>query len=212
MSMQDRLAQLQPRERRLLGVLMMVVVVFVVVGLPGALMAMASARESENQALRDTIETIERSEKGLSKSAAKRDLVLARYKTPAPTLASWLDRLARAQQLEIPESQDRAVVPHGKKFEERSTKILFRRTGLGKLVRFMESVAQSPYSVVVSKLNIRKRGSEPDSFDVEMIVSAYDRKGSEKTALKELVGDSPSAVGASEAETSTKPDTEEEEE
>ncbi len=183
MSLQDRLDQLAPRERQLLGVLVAIVVAFVVLGVPGALLATASSQRTENEALRDAVRSIEKAQAALAKSEEKREAILARYRTPAPELAAWLDRLARAQELEALESQDRAMVPHGKKYEERATKVLFRRAGLGKLVRFMESIEKSPYPVLISKLNIRKRGATPDSFDVEMIVSAFDRKEPAKKPL-----------------------------
>ncbi len=48
------------------------------------------------------------------------------------------------------------------------------------LVKFMEKIEQSPHPVLISRLNIRKRGTEVDSYDVEMIVSAYDRKVTSK--------------------------------
>ncbi|HEV8247063.1 MAG TPA: hypothetical protein VGP93_14900, partial [Polyangiaceae bacterium] len=88
----------------------------------------------------------------------------------------FLAKLAGEAGLEIPESQDRQSVPHGKKFEERSTKITLRKVGMYKLVKFMEKIEQSGHPVRISALNIRKRGTEPDSYDVDMVVSAFDRK------------------------------------
>jgi general secretion pathway protein M len=36
--------------------------------------------------------------------------------------------------------------------------------------------------VKVTQINVRKRGSEPDSYDVDMVVSAFDRKAEPKAA------------------------------
>ncbi len=202
MSIQERMAQLAPRERRLLGVLGMVALAFVVLGVPTALMAMESAKRSENEALRQAVQAIEGAGEALARSAAKREAVVARYRSEAPPIASWLDRLARAEELEAIESQDRAVVPHGKKYDERSTKVMFRRAGLAKLVHFMESVVKSSHPVLISKLNIRKRSSEPDSFDVEMFVSAFDRKEQEK----KVTTPAPDASAVHDEETEENPD------
>ena len=38
----------------------------------------------------------------------------------------------------------------------------------------MASGAISP--VKITQINVRKRGSEPDSYDVDLVVSAFDRK------------------------------------
>jgi general secretion pathway protein M len=43
------------------------------------------------------------------------------------------------------------------------------------LSRFLESIEKSGFPVVVSRLNIRKRNGEADSYDVEVGVSSYDR-------------------------------------
>jgi general secretion pathway protein M len=37
--------------------------------------------------------------------------------------------------------------------------------------------------VKITQINVRKRGSEPDSYDVDLVVSAFDRKAEPKPAL-----------------------------
>ncbi|HVZ36507.1 MAG TPA: hypothetical protein VG963_28955, partial [Polyangiaceae bacterium] len=75
----------------------------------------------------------------------------------------------------IPESKDPSPVAHGKKYEERFTSISLRKVGLLGLVKFMERVAGGPEPISITKMNIHKRGIEPDAYDVEMTVSAYHR-------------------------------------
>jgi hypothetical protein len=72
-------------------------------------------------------------------------------------------------------------VPHGKRFDERSQRLQLRKAGLANFARFMESVEKSQHPIVFSRLDIRKRLSELDSYDVEIIASAYDRKEAPKT-------------------------------
>jgi hypothetical protein len=43
------------------------------------------------------------------------------------------------------------------------------------LARFLESIERSGYPVAVTRLNIRRRSGELDSYDVEVGVSSYDR-------------------------------------
>ena len=174
-NVRDRLERLEDRERRLLGILVLVVVGLVVVLMPLGVAALLSAKQSENEELRSIIEEIQQSREALRKRAAERDRVTLRYSRPAPPLAGLLDGLAKQSAIEIPESQDRAVIPHGKRFEEKSTKIVLRRVGMLNLVKFMEQVEQTGHPVSLSTLNIRKRGTELDSFDVEMVVSAFER-------------------------------------
>ena len=69
---------------------------------------------------------------------------------------------------------------HGKKFEERSTKIVLQKVGMKNFSMFLEGVENAGYPVRVSSLDLRKRATEPDSYDISLTVSAYDRKEPEK--------------------------------
>ena len=65
-------------------------------------------------------------------------------------------------------------------YEERSTRITLRKVGMLPLAKFMESIERSGYPVKITKLNIRRSGSQPDQYDVSMTVSSFDRKVPEK--------------------------------
>lgn len=184
MSLADRFEQLEPRERRLLGVLGAVFAVFVLLLIPLGLSSLLSSKREENEAVLNAIEAIHNGRAKVAERKAEQDAVKARYAKRAPPLASFLDRLAKQSGLEIPETKPRAPVPHGKEFEERSTQIVLRKVGLLNLTTFMEKIEQSGYPVTISRLNIRKRGTETDSYDVEMIVSAFDREEPKKKPKK----------------------------
>jgi general secretion pathway protein M len=178
-SLSERLSRLEPRERRLLGILGGVFGFMAFLAIPIAIAATVHSQASANDALREAIQSIEDAREKVEKAQAARDAVTARYATPAPPLASFLAKVASESQIEIPESQDRQAVPHGKRYSERSTKIVLRKVGMLKLIHFMEKIETSGHPVTMSSLNIRKRLSEPDSFDVDMVVSAFDRKAPE---------------------------------
>ncbi|MBX3126661.1 MAG: type II secretion system protein M [Polyangiaceae bacterium] len=180
MSLRERLERMEPRERQLLGIFGVLFVVFVLVLVPVAITAFVGSKRSEVAELRAAIEEIQSGRAQVERRDAERRAVLARYQSPAPPLAGFLETRAQSAQLEIPESQDRALVPHGKRYEERSTKIVLRKVGMLNLSKFMEGIEQSGHPVSISRLNIRKRGTEQDSYDVEMFVSAYDRKAEER--------------------------------
>jgi general secretion pathway protein M len=179
MSLADRLARLEPRERRLLGILGGVLGVMAFLAIPIGIAATVHSQASANDALREAITSIDDAREKVQKVQAARDAVTARYAQPAPPLAAFLAKIATEAQVEIPESQDRQAVPHGKRYTERSTKITLRKVGMLKLIHLMEGIEKSGHPVTLSSLNIRKRGSEPDSFDVDMVVSAFDRKAPE---------------------------------
>jgi general secretion pathway protein M len=176
MSLRERIDQLDERERRLLGVLIFVFCGLFALSVPLGLTAYLSSLRDDNEALREVLTEIQESGALLSQRAAERAAVDKRYATSAPALAAFLAGLASEVDVSIPETQDQASVPHGKGFEERSTKITMRDVGMLKLARFMEKVRQSNYPVAITKLSIRKRGTKADQNSVQMVVSAFDRK------------------------------------
>jgi len=175
-SLRERLQGLEERERRLLGIALLVAVVGLVLAPPVALYAILHSRRSEVESVRAAIVAIEDQADVIELAKAQKGALEQRYKKPAPQLQAFLAKLASDVGVEIPESQDRQLVPRGKRFDERSTKITLRKVGMLKLVKFLEKIEQSGHPVKVSQLDIRKRSEAPDAYDVDMIVSAFDRK------------------------------------
>jgi general secretion pathway protein M len=182
-TLRERLDRLEERERRLLGLLVLVLCVLAIFLLPLGVTALLHGDRTENAALRDTIAQIESSRAAVEKNRAVRKAVEDRYSRPAPQLTSFLATVAKEVELEIPESQDRQPVPHGKRYEEKATRISLRKVGMLKLAKFMERIEQSGHPVSISQLTIRKRGEAPDAYDADMTVSAFERKP-DKVAAK----------------------------
>jgi general secretion pathway protein M len=176
MSLRERFEQLEERERRLLSIFALLAAVVLVLLIPVGVTAALHGNRSDNEALRDAIAAIESSRPAVERSKALHKVIEDRYARPAPPLTSFLANVAKEVEIEIPETQDRQPVPHGKRYEEKSTKIMLRKVGMLKLARFMERIEQSGHPVAITQLNIRKRGVEPDSYDVDMVVSAFERK------------------------------------
>jgi general secretion pathway protein M len=177
--------RLSPREQRLLSILGVVAGVFLLLGLPLGLEGIVASRRAESAELKDAIAQLQTARAQIHERQAKRDALAARYGQKAPPLAGMLEKLARDKKLEISDSQDRPELPVGKQYVERTTVVHLKKAGMFSIAKFIEAIEQSGYPVVVSRLNVRKRGGEPDSFDVELGVSAYDRKEVPKDAKKD---------------------------
>lgn len=183
MSLRERIERLEERERRLLGIFALVVAGILVLLMPLAVTAALHGSRTENEELRDAINQITASRPVVERSRALQRAIEDRYSRPAPPLTSFLAKLAQEVEVEIPETQDRQPVPHGKRYEEKSTKITLRKVGMLKVARLMERIEQAGHPLGISQLTIRKRGLEPDSYDVDMVVSAFERKP-DKAAAK----------------------------
>jgi general secretion pathway protein M len=171
----ERFTRMSPRERRLLTILGGVVGFVVFLGLPVGLEVAVHSRRSDVEELRAALDAVQSGRAQVRDRQARKDAIATRYGKKAPALAGFIEQLARAQKLEVTDSVDRPEVPHGKKFTERDTIIHLKKAGLGPISRFLESVEKSGYPVAIARLDLRKRSGEPDSYDVEIGVSSYDR-------------------------------------
>lgn len=187
--LRDWFDKLAPREKRLMSVLGAVFALFLLLLVPIALSLTLSSRRDTNKALADAISSIKSSREDLQKRQERRDAIVARYQNHAPPLAALLEKAARDNHLEIPESRDLPDVPHGKKYVERGTVVRLRKTGMLALAKMLEQIEQQRLPVSVSRLNVRRRGGETDSYDVELGVSAFDRsEAKEGPGSKEPAG------------------------
>lgn len=176
MSLAERIDRLDERERRLLGLLGVVFVALLLVLVPAGVSGWLSRERAENQRLREALDAIQAARKTLAQRQETRDALRLKYATPAPPLAAYLGDKAKAAGVELPETQDRPSMPHGKRFEERSTRVTVRKAGMRSLLAFLEAVVKAPHPLSITRLTIKRRGGETDSWDAEVIVSAYDRK------------------------------------
>jgi general secretion pathway protein M len=165
---------LADRERRLVALLMGAMGLFFVFIIPYLVSMTLSSRRDEIKELRGAISFVQSSRDRVAQRSTKRGALAARYGSPAPPLAGFLETAAHEAGLAIPESQDLSEVNHGKRFKERSTVVRLRKVGMLALVRLLEKIESSGYPVVISRLHIRRRGGETDSYDVELNVSAFD--------------------------------------
>jgi general secretion pathway protein M len=167
--------RLAPREKRLMGVLGVAFAGFLLFLVPLAVSLTLSSRREANKALRDSIFTIKNSREEIQKRQERRDAILARYANKAPPLAGLLEKAAKDNGIAIQETRDKPEAPHGKKYTERGTVVRLKKSGMLQLAKTLEQIEQQRLPVAISQLNIRRRGGEKDSYDVELGVSAYDR-------------------------------------
>jgi general secretion pathway protein M len=166
---------LNPREQRLATILLGFVAFLLLIAVPVALEWLAQSRASDNQDVRAALGAVQAARGQVRDRQARKESIARRYSTRAPTLAGFLEQSARAQKLEVTDSVDRPDIPHGKRYVERTTVIHLKKSGMFAIAKFLEKIEQSKLPVAVSRLNVRKRSGEPDSYDCEVGISAYDR-------------------------------------
>lgn len=175
------LEKLTPREQKLAIALVAVLAAMLLLALPIGLETMIARSRSENEDIAAAIAKIQDARAQIRERQAKKDAVAARYANKTPPLAGFIEQQARAQKLEVTDSVDRPELP-GKLHTERQTVVHIKKANMLALVRLLESIERTGNPVAVSRLNIRKRAAEADSWDVELGVSTWDRHEAKKEA------------------------------
>jgi general secretion pathway protein M len=167
--------QMNSRERRVVTILSFVGAVLALLAIPFALEAFIHSEQADNADLRQALSDVQDARTRVRERQAKKDAIVQRYARTAPPLAGYLEQTARQQKLEVTDSTPLPDVPHGKRYMEHGTDIHLKKTGMLALALFLESIEKSGYPLAATRLDIRKRSGENDSYDVEVGVSSYDR-------------------------------------
>lgn len=173
MALFDRF-NLNAREQKLAQALVVIFGAMLVLGVPIGLESYVASKRTENQELRDALDAVQSARTQIHERQTKKDAIAARYAAKAPELAGYLEQTAKKQKLEITDSVDRPPVPIGKHYTERSTTIHLKKSGLLAITRLIEALEQSSSPIAVTRMNLRRRMGEQDSYDVELGVTAWD--------------------------------------
>ena len=169
------LLDLSTRDRRTAAIAGMVGAFVLLFAIPFGLEAFVRSAQSDNDDLRQALSDVQDARGRVRERQLKKDAIAQRYSRTAPSLAGYLEGVARTQKLEVTDSTPMPDVPHGKRYTEHGTDIHLKKTGMLSLSMFLESIEKSGYPVAVTRLNVRKRSGENDAFDVAVGVSSYDR-------------------------------------
>jgi general secretion pathway protein M len=174
---------LNPREQRVASIALYVLAGVLLLAVPIGLSSLVSSRRADNEELKDALTDINGARAKLHDRQERKNSISSRYAKKAPQLGGFLEQQASQSKVQIADSVDRPDVQHGKQYTERQTTIHLKNTGMGSIAKFMESIEKSGNPVAVTRLNIRKRVGEPDSYGpVEIGVSAFDRNVASSSA------------------------------
>jgi general secretion pathway protein M len=174
MNLRAQIENMSPREQRLLVILGSVFGALLFLGIPIYIYSELSAARDHNEEVRGLLERMNKASELLAVRRKEREAVELRFAKPAPPLASFIESAARQNGLDVPESTDRPDVSH-KGYTEHITVVKMRKVGLKPLVEMLEKIERSGHPVAITQLSIKARASDPDSYDVQLGVSSYDK-------------------------------------
>jgi general secretion pathway protein M len=167
---------LNPREQRVASIAIYVLAGILLLAIPVGLSSLVSSRRAENEELQEALSSVNGARAKIRERQDRKSSISSRYAKKAPQLGGFLEQNASTAKLQVSDSVDRPDVAHGKQYNERHTVIHLKNAGMGPIAKFLESLEKSEYPVAITRLNIRKRSGEADSYGpVEIGVSAYDR-------------------------------------
>jgi len=168
------ISRLTERERTMLAALLgslfvcaaAILIVLIIDGMGGI--------EERNRQMRDALSAIASGRESYLEQ--KRQGTNLRSRRPAaPALQGYLEKAASDVGISIPESNERAATPRGKRHVERAVDIKLRDVDLEQLARFLHQVENGQYLVVTSQLGVRPRYGNRERLDVEVTVSTFER-------------------------------------
>lgn len=173
---QSALAGLSPRERTLL---LSLAGVFLSLALLGFWIWSGRRLDAIEQERADTVDALRLIQRARPRIAARnhrREALLARYRTRAPALTSFVEAQARLAEVQVAEAQDRPVTPVGRRFVERSVSIRLRQVSLEALTEFMDHIDSAEFPVAITAIRIRRRFGEANRYDIDdMVISTWDQ-------------------------------------
>ncbi len=173
---------LNPREQRMATIAVYVLAGVFLLAIPVGLSSMVSSRRAENEELKEALAAVNGSRAKIRERQERKSSIASRYGNKAPELGGFLEQNANTAKVQIAEKQDRDPVNIGKQYVERHTIIRLKNGGMGPIAQFLESIEKSGYPVAVTRINIRKRAGEADSYGpVEIGVSAFERNATPST-------------------------------
>lgn len=169
--------ELAPRDKRRLGFIAVIATVLVLVALPVGSEILVSNAQDENDNLRLALGKVQDARPKVREWHEKKDAVVQRYAKKAPQLPTFLDEAARKQNLKPGDVSARPDTPIGKAgvYVERRTDLSLSKAGLLGIAKLLEAIEKSGFPLTISQLALHSRAGEPDKYDVNIGVSAFDR-------------------------------------
>ena len=121
------LLQMNPRERRLVGILSVAAAILLICAVTFGLEVFVQSARADNEELRQALADVQDARGRVRDRQQRKDAIAARYEHKAPSLAGYLEQTARAQKLEVTDSTPLPDVPHGKRYSEHGTNIHLKK-------------------------------------------------------------------------------------
>ena len=168
------LAAASPRERRLIAMAASGAAVFIVAVSWLSFSRSINRAESSLEDKRADFAKVERLAANFGAQEIERKSLEQRLAQSPPALMSFVDGLAKQEQVDIGSMSDRGLQsPPGSKLRESQVEANLGKVPLDKLLRLLQAIERNPGVVRVRRLRLRKSFDNKEALDVSLTVSAW---------------------------------------
>lgn len=166
-------AGLSLRERRMIGLLgAAFAATLLIVGITAVRRNIAT-HEANIESKRVAMEKVAALAETYREAEAARGRIEARIKGTPVRLFSYLEEIAKRQNLALGDMQDRGSDTVGEGISRSTVEVSFANIDLRSLTAFLNEIEKSQQLVKVEKLRVRGRDDNPQQLDAQVTVSTY---------------------------------------
>ena len=189
-SIKQRLSNMTDREKIMIVALVSIFCITVAAVAFALVQRKTSRLEAAIEENEKILDTIESRKDELKEQTTLKKMNEARFEKKPPELLGTLEQLAGEVGIDIPESRDLPDETIGKKWIVKSADIRLKKIGLDTLVKLMVKIKNQnrKFPIAMTKINIKKRHGEPNSYDIQMTVASFSKKQAKKKKSKKTKG------------------------
>ncbi|MFT5355173.1 MAG: hypothetical protein ACI9KE_002389 [Polyangiales bacterium] len=132
---------------------------------------------TENEGISAVLRDIAHARPQLAQREAEREASMARYRTAAPPLGSFMEARASEQELNLREVNEQPAKIVGE-FRRRNTRATLPNVGLRPVVKMLTSIVNSRYPVALERLEF-EHFRAGDTYNVQVGIVTYSREDEE---------------------------------
>jgi len=182
--LKSSLSRLSARERLMLGGLGVTFVLLVVIGVGYLITSSLEEIEEHNAEIRKALKDLEANKDAYMTQRQRIAALEVRMSRTPLELNRFVETAASAVGVSIAESGE--VSPAvGERYTKRGLEVKLRKVNIEQLGKLLKELENSPYIVQVTRLSINTRWGQHQDLDVELTVSAWERKSGEQRKEKD---------------------------
>ncbi len=170
-----RFARLSPRERLMVGGLVLAVFLGVAVFIGYTIQSGLEELEEHNTEMRKALRDLDQHKDAFMVQRRRLAALEVRMSRTPPELNRFVETAASACGVSIAESGEMSPV-NGERYTQRGVEVKLRKVTIEQLAKFLKELEGSPHIVQITQLSVNTRWNQHQDLDVELTISTFGHK------------------------------------